>query len=683
MKTGNAEIHPGLRLLGFGGCLIALVIGGTAAAGEPGPSTDVLLKVKPAVVIIVTEVSGDVRLSCPNRPAQRVTPPSSQAHGSGYLVNPDGYIITNGHVVQPYYEKDNQEIRETFLRQSIEEACLEAGLSDDRKQAAVRQLYPRIAPTASVELKKTLTVVLPNRDKFVAEVKAYSPALAERPGKRVSSSGGGAKESGKDVAVLKIDARNLPTIALGDSDRVQVGQPTRILGFPGVVMYHDLLDKRSAVEASVTSGLVSSLKLDARGSPVIQTDAAASWGNSGGPAINERGEVVGMLTFISLTPDETQAIQGFNFLVPVNTVKEFARAAGVPLDRTSPFNAVWHDAVDRYTRGDWAGAQSRLDAANRLVPNLPDVQRLQTDAQLHLLQPSPWANPLLLGGVAVAVLAAGGGAWVMVRRRRPAPVIAPVEQPQPVKAVPAADSVPMPLHLSAADLTSALSQRTDLVIVDVRTPASYAGSSVQAKGALRASPEEIVQVCSALSHDQGIIVYCDSLDEAASIRAAQLLMKRGFTRVAVLTGGFTAWQASSLPLERTPHARAVAPTALPGALPIRGPDSAPVLKAEISVDLPVGVKGTGPYFNARATTLRMTGLFLATTEPVTMDQKLRLTIFLKGEPLEVAGRVTSVHPRPVGGKPQGAEVTFDPLSEEAATVLEGFILAHWTGGPAL
>jgi len=65
-----------------------------------------------------------------------------------------------------------------------------------------------------------------------------------------------------------------------------------------------------------------------------------------------------------------------------------------------------------------------------------------------------------------------------------------------------------------------------------------------------------------------------------------------------------------------------------------------------------------------------------------MDQRLRLTIFLKGESLEVGVRVTSVRPRPVGGKPQGAELIFDPLSEEASTLLEGFILAHWTGGPA-
>lgn len=677
MKTGQADARPGLRLAGIGGCLIALTLGGAAAAGQPGASPELFLKLKPAVVIIVTEVSGVVRLTCPNRSSQWVTPPPRQSHGSGFLVNPDGYIITNGHVVQPYYEEDDQEVREAFVRQSIQQACLESGVSDERKQAAARQLSPRVAPTAAVELKKTLTVILPNREKFVGEVKAYSPALAERPGKQVPPGGDHPTESGKDVAVLKIDASNLPTIALGDSEQVQVGQPIHIFGFPGVVMYHDLLDKRSAVEVSVTSGLVSSLKADARGSPVIQTDAAASWGSSGGPAVNERGEVVGMLTFISLTPDESQAVQGFNFLVPVNTVKEFARAARVPLDKASPFNIVWHEAVDRYTRSDWAGAQSRLDAANRLLPNLPDVQRLQTDVQLRLLQPSPPSRSLLVGSVAISALFMAASAWVLVRRRRRPVLIAGPQKPEPASEVPAATIVPLPLRLPASDLARALLRREDLVVVDVRTPTSYGSSAVQAKGALRANPDEILRVCAALAHHQGIVLYCDSAGEATSARAAQLLMEHGYTRVAVLTGGFAAWQAASLPLERTPHGRATVLAAPQGRLPVVDPEIGdPALRVEIRADVPVGVKGTGPYFNGRATTLRMTGLFLATTEPLTIDQKLKLTIFLKGEPLEVIGRVTSVHPRPAGGKPQGAEVIFDPLDEETATSLEGFILAH-------
>ncbi len=679
-----------LRLLwAFGGSLAALAPWAAASAGQAGAPPEVLLKVKPAVVIIVTEVSGDVRLTCPNRPPQRVTPPSSQSHGTGYVVNPDGYILTNGHVVEPYFEKNDREVRETFILNAIAKACLEPGLSEERQMAAAQQLYSRVAPTAAVDLKKTLSVVLPNREKYVGEVKAYSPALSERPGKRVSARGGEVRESGKDVAVVKIDARNLPTVPLGDSDRVQVGQTIRIVGFPGVVLYHDLLDKRSAVEASVTSGTVSSLKRDARGAPVIQTDAAASWGNSGGPAINDQGEVVGMLTFISLTSDETQAIQGFNFLVPVNIAREFAIAANVPLDKKSPFTAVWYEAVERYARGDWAGAQSRLDAASRLFPNSSDVQRLQADVQIRLLQSSPWPSPLMLSGIAVAALAVAGGTWLMVRRRgrhaaagpiAPAITTATLSAEEPVALPPPAIGVPVPLRVPAADMARALAQRADLVVVDVRAPSSYAASVVQARGALRATPEEIVRVCGTLAHSQGIVLYCDSPGEEISARAAQLLMERGYSRVAVLAGGFHAWEAAALPLDRTPHGKGQPLPTTQAALPIPEPESAPTLKAQISVDLPVGVKGAGPYFNARATVLRMTGLFLATAEPLEVGQKLRLTVFLKGEPLELMGSVSSVRPAASGDHSEGAEVAFDRLGEEASVMLEGFILAHLGGG---
>ncbi|HSC72282.1 MAG TPA: trypsin-like peptidase domain-containing protein, partial [Candidatus Methylomirabilis sp.] len=588
---------------------------------------------------------------------------------------------TNGHVVQPYYEADDREARETLVRQAVEQACLGPGLSQERRQKAAQQMYSRVASTARVELKKTLTVILSNREKFVGEVKVYSPPLTPQPGKRVPSGLGQVTESGKDVAVVKIDAKNLPTIPLGDSDSVQVGQPVHILGFPGVVMEHDLLDSRSAFEASVTSGNVSSLKRDARGAPVIQTDAAASWGNSGGPAIDEQGEVVGMLTFISLTPDETQAIQGFNFLVPVNIVKEFARRAGAELNIASPFNAVWHDAVARYTRGDWAGALSRLDAASRLVPNLPDVRRLQIDAQLRLLQSapaSPWSSPLLLGGIATAILTLSGTTWWMLRRRRH-PVCSTVESRQfgPEPEILPLDTAPAPLRLQASDLARAMAQRMDLVIIDVRTPSSYAASSVQAKGSLRASPADILQLCTALARNQGIILYCDSPGEVESVRAAQALMESGYTRAAVLAGGFASWEAASLPLERTPHARAM----IAAASPMRIAEVSPAATTQVRVDLPVGVKGTGPYFNARAITLGLSGLSLATLEPLSVGQRVRLTVFLKGEPLEISGQVTSVLPDPATGRPQGVEVAFDVLSEEAAATLEGFILARRTDYP--
>jgi rhodanese-related sulfurtransferase len=469
---------------------------------------------------------------------------------------------------------------------------------------------------------------------------------------------------------LKIDARSLPTATLGNSDRVQLGQPVHLLGFPGVVLYHDLLDKRSAVEASVTSGRISSVKLDARGAPVIQTDAAASWGNSGGPAINEQGEVIGILTFISLTSDETQAIQGFNFLVPVNMVREFSRAAGAVLGAPSPFNAVWHEAVDKFGREDWAGAQTKLDAAARLVPNLSDVQRLQAETELRLLQASRWPSPWMFGGILVAVLAATGGAWWGWLRRRELSTSTRVVAPESAPAEPA--------RISVADLARALDQRTNLALVDVREQSDYTSSSVQAKGAIRASATDVLQACSALARHQAIVLYCGSPGEPASIQAARRLMAAGYTSVVILAGGFAAWEAASLPLERTPHARTTMVGMPPSALPAPGIARNHGMRAD--VDLPIGVKGGGPYFNARATMLGVAGLVLGSPETLTVGQRLRLSIFLPGEPVEVAGQVVSLGPRPPDGSEQSAEIAFDALGQDQATALEGFILAQRTAG---
>jgi rhodanese-related sulfurtransferase len=235
-----------------------------------------------------------------------------------------------------------------------------------------------------------------------------------------------------------------------------------------------------------------------------------------------------------------------------------------------------------------------------------------------------------------------------------------------------------PVPVSTADLARALGERTDLVLVDVREQSDYTSSSVQAKGAVRASAADVLQACSALARHQGIVLYCGSPGEAVSIQAARRLMAEGYTRVVVLTGGFAAWEAASLPLERTPHARTMKVGAPPSALPTPGIARDPGMKA--NADLPVGVKGAGPYFNARAATLGLTGLVLESPKALTVGQPLRLSIFLPGEPIEVAGQVVSLDQRSLDGSEQKVEIAFDALGQDQAIALEGFILAQRTAG---
>lgn len=123
-----------------------------------------------------------------------------------------------------------------------------------------------------------------------------------------------AKDSFMDLAVLKIDGKNLPTVKLGDSDRLQIGETVVAIG-----------NALAEFSNTITKGVVSGIKRRVTaggpgiGSEVlqeaIQTDAAINPGNSGGPLINLRGEVIGINTAVS------QAGQNLGFAIPINQVK--------------------------------------------------------------------------------------------------------------------------------------------------------------------------------------------------------------------------------------------------------------------------------------------------------------------------------------------------------------------------
>src|SRR4051794_15017464 len=137
------------------------------------------------------------------------------------------------------------------------------------------------------------------------------------------------QDASSDLALLKIDASGLKPLPLGNSDNVEVGDPTFAIGNP------------FGLDRTLTTGVVSALQRQIS-SPngysiddVIQTDAAINPGNSGGPLFNSAGQVIGVNSQIESTGPTANGAQagnvGIGFAIPANWVKSvFAqlRASG-------------------------------------------------------------------------------------------------------------------------------------------------------------------------------------------------------------------------------------------------------------------------------------------------------------------------------------------------------------------
>ena len=161
--------------------------------------------------------------------------PPAHGEGSGFIVTPDGYILTNAHVV---------------------------------------------ADTTEV------TVRLTDRREFTAKVVGVDRRT--------------------DVAVIRIDGKNLPTVRIGDASKLRPGEWVVAIGSP------------FGFDNSVTAGIVSATARslpDGQYTPFIQTDAAVNPGNSGGPLFNMAGEVVGINSQIY---SRTGGFMGISFAIPID-----------------------------------------------------------------------------------------------------------------------------------------------------------------------------------------------------------------------------------------------------------------------------------------------------------------------------------------------------------------------------
>ncbi|MBM3256954.1 MAG: PDZ domain-containing protein [Candidatus Liptonbacteria bacterium] len=141
-----------------------------------------------------------------------------------------------------------------------------------------------------------------------------------------------AQDPVQDLALIKIEARGLPTVTLGDSDAVELGQTAIAIG-------NALGEFRNTVSVGVISGLSRTVTAAGGGlvetiAGVLQTDAAINLGNSGGPLLNLRGEVIGINTAVA------SGAQNVGFALPINAAKRAITSVRTTGTIETPFLGV-------------------------------------------------------------------------------------------------------------------------------------------------------------------------------------------------------------------------------------------------------------------------------------------------------------------------------------------------------
>ena len=314
--------------------------------------------------------------------------------GSGFLIRSDGFILTSGHVVAPTRDRaalDRQLKRNGAIAALVKHFPLDA-LQARQHADGLDRVITMVADAGSIDTARVVNQVeLSDGESLHFDVVRFSPDLGS---------------GGLDLALLSIPHRNLPALSLGDSDAARVGDPIWTVGYPAIASSNEIggwLSQESDLEATFNTGAITAIKRDIARHEVLQSNAAIYRGNSGGPAIDRNGNVIGIATW-----GEADAEQ-IKFLVPVNMAKGFLTAAHIDPAVDGDFNRYYRGALEAAAAANWTEARQNLDVASKLFPNSPDVVRFSSDVD-RAIRDTPWwqLHPVAasLSGLVVLGLAA-------------------------------------------------------------------------------------------------------------------------------------------------------------------------------------------------------------------------------------------------------------------------------------
>jgi serine protease Do len=342
------------------------------------------------------------------------------ATGTGFFLTGDGYVATNCHLI----DRDNSFIRRQFILSAFQQitnaniSALESSwaTSFTEQQRSLlyntyASVYSRLFSMVLYDLKKNVYIV------YRADREKNGPLSEKKPASIIIK---GQPMPGKDIAILKIETdRQMPVLPLAPAALPKVGEQLFVYGYPGPVTNNDFVAVESAIEPTLTTGIVSAIKKSVNGWPVIQMDANINHGSSGGPVCNEKGEVAGLTTFGSLENTGGLAA-GLNFAVPVKILDEYLDSAGIT-PKLSDASRLYAEALVFFNKQYYRAALKKFAAVRDLNNSYPGIYAYIGDCRSYIGKgksrgSGPVEHLLLYGSLLILLFAAIS--WISASRGR-------------------------------------------------------------------------------------------------------------------------------------------------------------------------------------------------------------------------------------------------------------------------
>ena len=357
--------------------------------------------------------------------------------GTGFVVNPDGYLVTAAHVVDPGTEELTYEFARSGLvdivQQEIDIAASEGTFSQqnlDDWADAMFTWYAHYATIGDIQTSVTAQVGV--------AVAGIDKTMRGQPVEVISV---GEAYPGKDVALLKLDGANrIPTLPLGQDSDVSEGSTLHVAGYPAASTFSSGMSADSEVQPTITQGPLTAIKETAGGVPIFQTQAPASPGNSGGPVLDDQGDVIGILVAAAVD-DGGVALEGQEFVIPISVVRQMLNENNItpaPSETTTAYTQALRD----YDRKYYERAMPEFQRVKALYPEHPYVNEFIANTQTAIDQGKDETPTSMLvwggigGGGLLLLLLIGGGVFLVLRNRKKshAPRSMPQGATQPVHA---------------------------------------------------------------------------------------------------------------------------------------------------------------------------------------------------------------------------------------------------------